>query len=157
MKIKHIGIYDQHLVRTWRSPCGICAGQSGAGLDFLSSSSVFPCRYHCNAAAYPLMYRLWDGAAHFHKDGITPSQKDSTSSHFYWLQVLPTAFGISVFWTSVREVRLCPGTGCSNRMALLSLLLRSFNNTVSLKNKKKLRWLLATQKWREYLNRSRWP
>jgi hypothetical protein len=39
-------------VRSWASPCGICGGHHGTGIDFSPSSSVFRCQYHSTVAVH---------------------------------------------------------------------------------------------------------
>jgi hypothetical protein len=40
---------------------GISGGQSGSGIGFSTSSSVFPCQYHSTTVSYSFMYHLGDG------------------------------------------------------------------------------------------------
>jgi hypothetical protein len=40
----------QARVRSRVSPCGICGGQSGIGIYFSPSTSVFPCQFHSTGA-----------------------------------------------------------------------------------------------------------
>jgi hypothetical protein len=42
------------------SPCGICGGQSGTGIDLPLSPSVFPFQYYSTATPYSLTYHLGD-------------------------------------------------------------------------------------------------
>jgi hypothetical protein len=58
------------------SPCGICGGQSGTGIDFFPIASVFPCQYHSTAAPYSQVssggWTKGPLEVQFHRDSLTP-------------------------------------------------------------------------------------
>jgi hypothetical protein len=83
--VSHRPLTAEALVRARVNPCGICGGQSGAGIDFSPSSSVFPSVSFHRRSLNSISFGGWTVCAlvaAVQRRSLTPLKKGPHSNHW---------------------------------------------------------------------------